>query len=99
MAKIILNNEEFNFDGYTRNAYFNTGTENNNNVYINNIRGNNLNTRLQELLENDITSIAIKVDDQIIYTLSDIHAKIYSMDEAYNGVNAVTTNINIQFNQ
>jgi len=46
MAKIILNNEEFNFDGYTRNAYFNTETENNNNVYINNIRGNNLNTRL-----------------------------------------------------
>lgn len=96
MAKIILNNEEFNFLGYNRNTYFNGDTIQSN-AYISALDGENLPTRLQTLAEDTITSIKIKVNDEIIYNLTNLDAKISNFDEAFNGSDAVNTNVNINF--
>lgn len=98
MAKIILNNEEFNFLGYNRNTYF-TGDSMNSTAYITTMSGDNLNSKLQSLAQNSIESIVIKMEDNtVIYSLNNIDAKINSIDESYNGIDAVNTNLNIQFN-
>ena len=97
MAKIILNNEEFDFSGYNRSIYF--SDENmTSNGYISNLRGTNVTNRLSDLAQETITSITIKKDNDVIYELDDIDAKINTMDESYNGDDAVITNVNIQFN-
>lgn len=99
MAKIILNDEEFSFQGYNRNTYFNEDSMNSN-AYISTLRGPNLASRLQALAESTITSISIKKEDEtVIYSLTNISAKINSIDESYNGDDAINTNLNIQFNQ
>lgn len=98
MAKIILNNEEFNFLGYNRNTYF-TGDSMSSTAYITTMSGDNLNSKLQSLAQDSIESIVIKMEDNtIIYSLDNINAKINSIDESYNGVDAVNTNLNLQFN-
>ena len=97
MAKIILNEQEFDFDGYSRNTYFNDNTISSTG-YIGNIQGANAANALAELGEDTITSISIKVDEDIIYNLTDIDARITSIDESFNGVDRVNTNINLQFN-
>ena len=97
MAKIILNNEEFDFSGYNRSIYF--SDENmTSNGYISNLRGTNVANRLSDLAQETITSITIKKDNDVIYELDNIDAKINTMDESYNGDDAVITNVNIQFN-
>ena len=99
MAKIILNNEEFDFQGYSRNTYFNEDTMSGTG-YISGVSGSNLATRIQALAFQPITSITIKKsDDTVIYSLENIDVKIQSVDEAYNGVDMVITNLNLIFNQ
>lgn len=99
MAKIILNNEEFDFQGYNRNTYFN-GDSITSTGYVNGLTGTNLAQRLYALAEEPLTSIAIKKDDDtVIYTLANLNAKVNSIDENYNGIDAVLTNLNLQFNQ
>lgn len=102
MAKIILNNEEFNFDGYTRNTFFGTDAINKefitSNAYITGLKGENLITRLNALSSTSITSLQIVVAGEVIYTLSDITARFTSMDESFNGIDTINVNLNIQFN-
>jgi hypothetical protein len=98
MAKIILNEQEFDFDGYGRNTYFNEGGMSSNG-YINNLRHSNLANILTDLSETTITSIVITVENEPIYNLSNINAHITSIEEAFNGTDRITTNLNLQFNQ
>lgn len=97
MAKIILNSTEFDFDGYNRNTYFSDDSINST-AYISNLRCQDLANVLTTLTEEPITSIEIEVDDEPIYTLSNINARVSSMDESFNGVDKVNTNLNLQFN-
>ena len=97
MAKIILNSTEFNFDGYSRNTYFSENSINST-AYINNLRCPDLANVLNALSEEPITSIEIEVDDEPIYTLSNINAHVNSMEESFNGVDRVNVNLNLQFN-
>ena len=102
MAKIILNNEEFNFDGYTRNTFFGADAANEesltSNAYITGLKGENLITRLNALSYTPITSLQIVVGREVIYALSDITARFTSMDESFNGNDAMNVNLNIKFN-
>lgn len=97
MAKIILNEQEFDFDGYTRNTYFNDDSISSSG-YIGNIQGANVANALAGLGEDGITSISIKVGENVIYNLTNINAHITSIDESFNGVDKVNTNINLLFN-
>ena len=97
MAKIVLNEQAFDFDSYTRNTYFN-GESITSSAYIGNMRGADLANTLAELGTEAITSISITVNDEPIYTLSNINAHINSMDESFNGVDQINTNLNLQFN-
>lgn len=97
MAKIILNENEFDFDSYTRNTYFNENSISST-AYIGKIHGADLANTLAELGTEAITSISITVNDEPIYTLSNIDAHITSMDESFNGVDQIHTNLNLQFN-
>ena len=96
MAKIILNNEEFDFQGYNRNTYFNN--ENlSSNAYISGLNGENLNARLVALAQTTIGSLIIKNDDKVIYSLENIHAKVMNIDENFNGTDMININLNLQF--
>lgn len=100
MAKIILNDEEFAFSGYSRTTYFNADETISSSGYIGDLRGNNLATRISALAQEPITFLSIEKDDGTeIYTLNNINAKINSMDESYNGTDMIMTNLNLQFNQ
>ena len=99
MAKIVLNNEEFGFQGYNRNTYFN-GENITSTGYITGLSGSDLPARLEALAESALTSIIIKKEDNtVIYSLTNLNAKINSIDENYNGIDAVLTSLNLQFNQ
>lgn len=98
MAKIILNNEEFDFTNYNRTTYFSENTITGNG-YIGGLKGTDLTTRLETLARNPITSLSIKTDDsRVIYSLNNINATINNMDENYDGVSDVNIGLNIQFN-
>lgn len=97
MATIILNNSlEFEFSDYIRNTYFNNDGITSEG-YINNIKGNNISVQLYELSEETITSIQIKKDNEIIYTLPNINANLTNINEGYNG-ERVYINIALRFN-
>lgn len=97
MAKIIFNNEEFQFGGYNRNIYFSNDTITSTG-YVNMITGENVANRLQELMNDPITSIAIKKDDDtIIYSLDNLQAQITNIDESFNGNDQVVTNLGLKF--
>lgn len=98
MSTITLNNEEFNFTSYNRNTYFSADSMSSSG-YIGGLEGANLATRLQALAQTSITSITIKKEDEtVIYSLQDIDAHITNIDESYNGIDMVITNLNLQFN-
>lgn len=97
MAKIILNNEEFDFNGYNRNTYFHDDSISST-AYISDLRSIDLANRLKTLSQTTITSLQITVNNEVIYNLADIDAKMTSMDEAFNGVDTINTNVNLQFN-
>ncbi len=97
MAKIILNNDEFDFLGYNRNIYLN-GEDIVSTGYISSISGDNLDSKLNILMQETIESIIIKKDNDIIYSINNLNAKIVSIDESYNGDDAINTNLNLQFN-
>lgn len=98
MAKIILNNEEFNFSDYSRNIQFDNGVPKGSGQ-IGYLTGADVSERLIPFGNTTITSIIIKKDDNtIIYSLEDIEAKITSIDEVFNGFDEVYTNLIFQFN-
>lgn len=97
MAKIIFNNEEFQFGGYNRNIYFSNDTITSTG-YVNMITGTNVANRLQELMNDPITSIVIKKDDDtVIYSLDNLQAQITNIDENFNGNDQVVTNLGLKF--
>ena len=96
MSTVILNSNEFEFSYYNRNTYFNeTGLSST--ATISGLKGTNVADTLTSLAEDTISLIQIKKDNNIIYSLEDINAKIQSFDESYDG-NNFNVNLNINFN-
>lgn len=96
MATMIFNDTlEFEFNDYSRNTYFN-GNSITSEGYINGILGANISTELDDFANVPITSIQIKKEDEIVYSLQDINATLASINEGYNGSN-VYTNITLRF--
>ena len=82
MNKIKLNNTEFEVESYNRTAYFNGETINCTGgcaLITSNIDG------LYELAEVPITSIQIYVNNESIYNLQNINARIENISEYFNG--------------
>ena len=97
MATMIFNNTlEFEFYDYSRNTYFN-GESVTSDGYVNNIQGANIAAELDDFADEPITSIQIKKDDEVIYNLTDIDARLTSINEGYNG-DRMYTNIALHFN-
>ena len=97
MAKIILNNEEFDFSNFNRTTTFSEGSINSSGS-IGGIQGTNVHTRLETLAQNPITSLSIKVgDNSIIYSLNDINARINNIEEYYDVLESINVGLNIQF--
>lgn len=97
MATITLNSQEFIFTDYSRTVNFG-GEHISDSAYINNISGLDVSTRLRALGEDTITSLVIKYNDEVIYSLTNLNAQIISITEGYSGGETVTTGINIRFN-
>ena len=98
MAKIIINDIEFDFTGYSRSTYFSEDSINSNG-YVGGLNAEGLNEKLEALAQTSITSISIKRDDDtVIYSIENLDAKIISIEESYNGMDSMNTNINLQFN-
>lgn len=98
MSTIIFNNKSFPVTSYNRNTSFYNNTmqsEGSASLYI----SGELINDLYSLSEDNITSIQIANDEEVIYSLSNVNAKLTRIDENYNeyGDNVVT-NINLQFN-
>lgn len=82
MNKIKFNNTEFEVETYSKTTYFNGETITSNgscNVVTSNVAS------LNSLAQNEITSIQITHDDNLIYDLNDISAKIDSINEYFTG--------------
>ena len=92
MNKIILNNAEFEVVSYNRNTYLSDGT----------IRSNasaNIKADIAEvnaLLNTTITSLEITHDGTSIYHLTNLNAKMESMNEYLNG-DTIDISINLTF--
>lgn len=99
MATIILNGEEeFTFSDYSRYINFEMQTISDT-ATINNIQGENVGSRLYELAQGTITSLQIKNNDRIIYTLDNLNGTITNLYEGYGGnSDSVTANLNLKFN-
>lgn len=96
MVTMILNNTlEFEFNDYSRNTYFG-GESVTSEGYINGIKSPNASSELDDYADEPITSIKIKKDDEVIYNLTDISAKVVSINEGYNG-NNVYVNVTLRF--
>lgn len=96
MTIIALNSEEFEFSYYSRNTYFNN-SEISSNASISGLKGNDIANTLTALAQDTITTIQIKKDNVVIYSLDNISAKIQSFEESYDGYN-FNVNLNINFN-
>ena len=92
MSKIILNNEEFNLSSYNKNTYY-TGEviSSTGSCQLTDADIDTLNTMAQ----GKITSIQIVNDNnQTVYDLNDIDAKIDSINEYYSGMSmSITLNM------
>lgn len=95
MTKIKLNNSEYQIESYNR-----TTNISDNNItstaYLNLSSGEAVN--LNSLLGTTINSIEIDVDDVKIYELTNINAKVDSVNEYLSG-NRMSYNVNITFKQ
>jgi len=97
MATMIFNESlEFEFGDYSRNTYFG-GETISSDGYVNNIQGANIAAELEDFANEPITSIQIKKDNEVIYNLTDIDARLTSINEGYNG-DRMYTNIVLHFN-
>lgn len=94
MAKIKLNDTQFNLLGYSKNTYFNQESISSNatcNVSLADI------DVLNELAEDTITSIQIyNNENTLIYNLDNINARIESLNEYLNG-DRIDINVNLIF--
>ena len=93
MNKIKLNNVEFEVENYNKSTYFSNDTISTNancSIITDNI------TALNELAEDEITSIQIHHDDTLIYNLADISARIDSINEWLNG-DRMSISVNFTF--
>lgn len=96
MTKIVFNNNEneaVEISGFNRNTSF---SEDNtiSNAYVNAIGGVAI---LQKYGIETITSIKIYNDEEVIYELDNLNAKISNIDEYLNN-EQITVNANILFN-
>ena len=82
MNKIKFNNTEFEVESYNKSTYFNSESMSSNancTLLTNNITG------LNALAEESITSIQITHDNELIYDLQNINARIDNINEYLNG--------------
>lgn len=93
MNKIKLNNTEFIVEGYNKNTYFNGETVTSSGTC--NIITDNMSS-VESLADNTITSIQIIHDDELIYNLTNINARIESINE-YLNTDHMSININLIF--
>lgn len=98
MAKIILNDKEFTFTTYNRNtSFFETGMSSSGSIY--NLKSEDATSILEDLAETTITYLAIINNEETIYELENINAKITSIDESYNEIDGIVIiNVNLVFN-
>ena len=93
MNTIKFNNVEFEVENFYRNTNFSEDhIESNGNcsVKVDSI------DEIYELAESTITSIQILHDGEVIYSLSDLNAKIANINESFTGAR-VSPNLSIQF--
>ena len=95
MNKIVLNNTEFEVESFNKTTNFSGGMVSGTG-YVS-ILGNVAAT-LTELAAELITSIKIYHDNNLIYSLEDIHCKIDSLNEYLAG-DRMNTSINLTFNE
>jgi len=94
MNTIKFNNTSFEVESYNKNTYF-TGESVSSNASCT-IKTNDM-TTVNALAEDPITSITITHDEEVIYTLTNINAKIDSINEYLSG-DRMNVNINLTFN-
>ena len=93
MNKIKLNDLELEVDSYNKSTFFNgSGMSSSANITV---RTSNI-TALNTLAENDITSIQIHTNEELIYDLQNINAHIDSTNEYLNG-DRMNITINLTF--
>ena len=93
MNKIKFNNVELTLVGYSRTTYFNGENISSNgscNVITDDI------TELNELAQDTITSLQIYSDNELIYNLQDINAKIDNINE-YLDEDHISISISLTF--
>lgn len=94
MTTIKLNNDEFTIINYNRNITLeNEVFQSTGYVHI-------INKNLDELislLETPITSLEIKIDNEVALSLPNISAKVNSINEALSG-DRIIINVNMEFN-
>lgn len=93
MNTIKLNNSEFEITGFNRNTYFQDGTVSS--TAICDIRLSDISV-LQALAAVTITSLQIKHNNDIIYNLADISARITNIGE-YLNTDCINTTIGLTF--
>lgn len=97
MATIIINDSTFQLTGFNRSTAFTDDTISSY-AYLSITYDNNASAAIHQIAEGAITSIVIKnSNNETIYTLSDINAKISNIDEILNG-DVITVSVNLQFN-
>lgn len=93
MTTIILNNNEFELVSFNRNTSFyenNISSTANCDILVSNAAA------LQALINTTITTLKIKYENEIIYNLTDISAKIVTMNE-YLNTDHISTNLGLTF--
>lgn len=93
MTVITLNNTEFEVESYSKNTYF-TGESIMSNANCT-VRVTNV-SALNDLIEEPITSIQIEYENEVIYTLDNINARIDNVNEYLSG-DHISTIINMTF--
>ena len=93
MNTIKLNNSEFELTSFSRNTYFSDNEINSTANCDLRIIGSSI---LDELADADITSLQIKHDNDVIYNLTDISAKITNISE-YLNTDYINTSVSLTF--
>ena len=93
MFTIILNNTTFTADNYYRTMSF-VEDHFQGSININAIKSNNTTADIEALAPTKITSITLKKENEVVYTLTDINASIQSYDESFGG-DRININLNI----
>ena len=94
MNVIKFNDTSFEVESYNKNTYFNGETVNSNANCT--IKANDM-AVVNALAEDPITSIEIRHDGEVIYTLTNINAKVESINEYLNG-DRMSVGVNLTFN-